>query len=85
MTVWRVRDELGGLPAVGVLVVFYVLAAALALAVDDGTFEWASWIVVALLGMYCWARAADGWNVFLTAAAPNAAAAILHGAVGAPV
>lgn len=79
------RDRVGSLPAVWVLLAFYVLAGALAATVSDDTFEWASWIVVALLATYCITRRADGWNVFLIAAAPNALAALLHRAVGAPI
>lgn len=78
------KDRIGGLPALWVLLSFFVVAAIAAIALDDSARAGVAIALVVLLVAYCLARPSAGMDVFLIAATPNALGAILEEVAGTP-
>ncbi|WP_022926894.1 hypothetical protein [Patulibacter americanus] len=84
MALWRVWWRFGALPALAVVTLFFALAGAAALLLDEATAGVIGGALFAGFVAYCVARPAQGWDVFSAAAAPNAFTYMAHELLGAP-
>lgn len=84
MAIVRAWFRFGALPAFPVVVLFFVLAGAAALFLDETSAGVTGGVLFLVLVSYCAARPAQGWDVFAAAAAPNALGQLAHDFLGAP-
>lgn len=85
MAIRRVWSRFGALPALPLVVLFFVLAGVAALTTDEATSTAVGVALVAMLIAYCVARPAGGVDLFFAVAAPNAGWQVANDLFGAPL